>query len=122
GQRDSRLQAKSASKQSSRKGDEKSAVRHIPQAPSALFFKANQALGPPYHIILDTNFFFHTVRSKIDILTGLMDLLLAKCVPIVGLILRTYTSTSWFDPILNRRLLHAEPILLQIPFAEAKLL
>ena len=86
GQRDSRLQAKSgsSSKQSSRKGDEKSgAVRHVPQAPSALFFNANQALGPPYHIILDTNFFSHTVRSKVDILAGLMDLLLAKCVPVV---------------------------------------
>lgn len=45
GHRDNRLQAKLSSKQSSRKGDETSAVRHIPQAPSALFFKANQALG-----------------------------------------------------------------------------
>ena len=80
GHRDHRLHAK---KQSSRKVDETSAARHIPQAPSALFFEANQALGPPYHVILDTNFFSHTARVKIDILTGLMDLLLAKCVPIV---------------------------------------
>jgi hypothetical protein len=33
-----------------------------------------------------------------------------------------YTSISWFDPIPNPRLLHAEPMPLQIPFTESKLL
>lgn len=81
--RDERLRSKSTTKQFSQKGSELSRVRHIPQAPSRLFFKANQALGPPYHIILDTNFFSHTIHAKIDILTGLMDLLLTVCIPIV---------------------------------------
>jgi U3 small nucleolar RNA-associated protein 24 len=58
-------------------------VRHIPQAPSSLFFQSNQALGPPYRILLDTNFFAHSIRHKIDVLPGLMDALLAKCIPVV---------------------------------------
>ncbi|KAK7715960.1 rRNA-processing protein fcf1 [Botryosphaeria dothidea] len=82
GNRDSRLQAKLASRQPSQE-DENSVVQHIPQASSALFFQAHQALGPPYHIILDTNFFSHTIRSKIEVLSGLMDLLFAKCIPVV---------------------------------------
>lgn len=58
-------------------------VRHIPQAPSSLFFNANTSLKPPYQILLDTNFFAHSIRAKTDVETGLMDLLLAKCIPIV---------------------------------------
>jgi U3 small nucleolar RNA-associated protein 24 len=82
GQRDAKLQKNSAKHQPP-KVEDKSVVRHIPQAPSALFFQSNQALGPPYRIILDTNFFNHSVRNKIDIQPGLMDLLLAKCIPTV---------------------------------------
>lgn len=55
----------------------------MPQAPSGLFFQANEALGPPYHVILDTNFFAHSVRNKLDVLESLMDLLLATCHPVV---------------------------------------
>lgn len=82
--RDSRLQAKSAAASKQQQEDaDRAAMRHITQAPSTLFFQANQALGPPYHVLLDTNFFSHTVRSKIEVLPGLMDLLYAKCVPVV---------------------------------------
>ncbi|KAK2027024.1 Fcf1-domain-containing protein [Colletotrichum zoysiae] len=62
---------------------QKEEVRHIPQVPSQFFFQSNEALGPSYHIILDTNFFSQTLRFKTDIVTGLMDLLLAKCIPVV---------------------------------------
>lgn len=65
------------------KKDAADVVRYVPQNPSGLFFQANESLGPPYHIILDTNFFSHSVRNKVDIQTGLMDLLLAKCIPVV---------------------------------------
>lgn len=50
---------------------------------SALFFQSNQALGPPYRVILDTNFFSHSVRQKLDILPGLIHLLFAKCIPTI---------------------------------------
>ena len=55
----------------------------MPQAPSNLYFQHNEALVPPYKIILDTNFFAHAVRNKVDVLNGLMDVLLAQCTPVV---------------------------------------
>lgn len=64
--------------------DTQSEARRIPQVPSNLFFNANTSLKPPYQILLDTNFFAHSIRAKIDIETGLMDLLFAKCTPIVS--------------------------------------
>ncbi|CAG9972461.1 unnamed protein product [Clonostachys byssicola] len=53
------------------------------RVPSHLFFNSNEALRPPYNIILDTNFFVNSVRHRIDISSALMDLLLAKCTPVV---------------------------------------
>ncbi|EME42992.1 hypothetical protein DOTSEDRAFT_88984 [Dothistroma septosporum NZE10] len=41
-------------------------VQHLPQTTSALSLQANQALGPPCHIILDTNFFAYSIRAKIE--------------------------------------------------------
>ncbi|CAG9977207.1 unnamed protein product [Clonostachys byssicola] len=76
-------QTKSSGKGPAKKTDESEVVRHIPQVPSGLFFQSNQQLGPPYHVILDTNFFSHSVLRKVDIQDGLMDLLLAKSIPVV---------------------------------------
>uniref|UniRef100_A0A146MBE4 rRNA-processing protein FCF1 n=2 Tax=Lygus hesperus TaxID=30085 RepID=A0A146MBE4_LYGHE len=58
-------------------------VQHIEQANPALFFRYNTALGPPYRIILDTNFINFSIQNKLDIFTSLMDCLLAKCIPII---------------------------------------
>lgn len=61
----------------------KNAVRSIPKMPSCMFFKHNTALGPPYHIILDTNFINISIQNKLDIMKSLMDCLYAKCIPYV---------------------------------------
>ena len=58
---------------------ENNSVKKIIQAPSHLFFKFNTALGPPYHIILDTNFINFSISNKLDIMQSMMDCLLAKC-------------------------------------------
>ena len=50
-----------------------------PQASSALFFKYNEQLGPPYHILLDTNFINFAIKYKLDIIKSMMDCLFAKC-------------------------------------------
>jgi len=50
-----------------------------PQASSALFFKYNEQLGPPYHILLDTNFINFAIKNKLDIIQSMMDCLYAKC-------------------------------------------
>lgn len=49
------------------------------QAVSSLFFKYNTALGPPYHVILDTNFINFSIKNKLEIVQAMMDCLLAKC-------------------------------------------
>ena len=50
-----------------------------PQVSSALFFAYNSQLGPPFHIIVDTNFINFSIQNKLDIVQGMMDCLYAKC-------------------------------------------
>ena len=57
--------------------------RHVDQAISALFFQYNTQLGPPYHILVDTNFINFSIRNKMDIVRSMMDCLLAKCIPCI---------------------------------------
>ena len=56
---------------------------YSPQVSSALFFQANTALGPPYSVLVDTNFLSHTVHAKLELDKALMDLLYAKATPII---------------------------------------
>ncbi|ODV59816.1 rRNA-processing protein FCF1 [Ascoidea rubescens DSM 1968] len=58
-------------------------VRDVPQVSSALFFQFNQALKPPYQVLIDTNFINFSIQKKIDIVRGMMDCLYAKCIPII---------------------------------------
>eukprot|EP01132_Coremiostelium_polycephalum_P000788 gene788-979_t len=56
----------------------------IPEDTSShMFFSYNEALVPPYHIIIDTNFINFSISHKIDIINGLMDCLYAKCIPYI---------------------------------------
>ena len=54
-------------------------LRHIPQVASSLFFEHNKALGPPYHVLLDTNFINKSIQNKLEILPAMMDCLYARC-------------------------------------------
>jgi len=47
--------------------------------PSHLFFEDNTALGPPYRILVDTNFINFSIQNKLDLFQSMMDCLLAKC-------------------------------------------
>lgn len=49
------------------------------QTPSSLFFQYNNALGPPYQVLIDTNFINFSIKNKLDIVRAMMDCLLAKC-------------------------------------------
>ncbi|CAJ2507769.1 Uu.00g089550.m01.CDS01 [Anthostomella pinea] len=64
-------------------GPSNEVVREIPQLPSSLFFQHNEALKPPYSVLVDTNFLSHTVQRKLPLLESMMDCLYAKCVPII---------------------------------------
>ncbi|CAG8440462.1 3451_t:CDS:10 [Ambispora gerdemannii] len=55
----------------------------LPQAASSLFFRYNKALGPPYHILVDTNFINFSIQNKLELVEAMMDCLYAKCIPCV---------------------------------------
>ncbi|CDW58765.1 rRNA processing protein FCF1 [Trichuris trichiura] len=55
----------------------------IPRVSSALFLQYNARLGPPYHVLLDTNFVNFSIKNKLDIIKSMTDCLYAKCVPYV---------------------------------------
>ncbi|CAN6202449.1 unnamed protein product, partial [Urochloa humidicola] len=57
--------------------------RNVPQVSSALFFSYNTALGPPYRVIVDTNFINFSIQNKLDLEKGMMDCLYAKCTPCI---------------------------------------
>jgi hypothetical protein len=40
-------------------------VARRPQVSSALFFSYNMALGPPYRVIVDTNFINFSIQNKV---------------------------------------------------------
>lgn len=50
---------------------------------SHMYLSYNKALGPPFHVWLDTNFINFSMQNKIEIVEGLMDCLLAKVIPCV---------------------------------------
>lgn len=85
GQRDARLkknQDKAAEGQKKKEKDNE-VIREVPQVSSSLFFQYNTALVPPYSILVDTNFLSHTVQRKLPLLESFMDVLYAKCTPII---------------------------------------
>ncbi|XP_062228116.1 uncharacterized protein LOC133926285 isoform X2 [Phragmites australis] len=50
------------------------------QISSALLFSYNTALGPPYRVIVDTNF---SIQNELNLEKGMMDCLYAKCTPCI---------------------------------------
>ncbi|KAK0516503.1 hypothetical protein JMJ35_001106 [Cladonia borealis] len=85
GQRDARLKKNQlkGEVESKRKAKGDEVIREIPQVSSSLFFQYNQALVPPYSVLVDTNFLSHTVQHKLELLPTMMDCLYAKCIPII---------------------------------------
>ncbi|MBZ3888167.1 rRNA-processing protein FCF1-like protein [Sciurus carolinensis] len=43
----------------------------------------NTQLGPPYHILVDTNFINFSIKAKLDLVQSMMDCLYAKCIPCI---------------------------------------
>ncbi|MES1918095.1 rRNA-processing protein fcf1 [Bonamia ostreae] len=71
--RDSRLRKEAPDKK------EDQLVRRIEKQSAAMFFSYNTALGPPYRVLLDTNFINFSLKNKLDILPAMTDCLLAQC-------------------------------------------
>ncbi|KAE8230087.1 hypothetical protein CF326_g4921 [Tilletia indica] len=58
-------------------------VRHINTPASSLFFNHNTGLGPPYRVLIDTNFINFSLQNKIEMVQGMMDCLYAKTIPCI---------------------------------------
>ena len=54
-----------------------------PKTSSALFFSYNTQLGPPYHVLVDTNFINFSIKNKLDVIQSMMDCMYAKCIPYI---------------------------------------
>uniref|UniRef100_A0A2I2ZFL1 PIN domain-containing protein n=1 Tax=Gorilla gorilla gorilla TaxID=9595 RepID=A0A2I2ZFL1_GORGO len=57
--------------------------REVPQHPSCLFCQYNTQLGPPYHILVDTNFINFSIKAKLDLVQSMMGCLHVKCIPCI---------------------------------------
>lgn len=68
-------------------GSSSQAARQVATAPSSMFLSHNQALAPPYRVLMDTNFINLSLENRIDITKGMMDCLLAKCTFLCGCLL-----------------------------------
>src|ERR1700733_15557006 len=66
-----------------REAEEASKLCHVEQTSSNLYFRHNTALGPPYHILLDTNFINFSIKNKLDIIEASMEALYAQVIPYV---------------------------------------
>ncbi|XP_077552006.1 FCF1 rRNA-processing protein Bka [Haemaphysalis longicornis] len=83
--RDQRIKEKDRLPSRKKKKEDPHTVK-VSQAPhysSALFFKYNTQLGPPFRILIDTNFINFAIKNKLDVIQSMMDCLYAKCIPYV---------------------------------------
>ena len=83
--RDEQLKEKDRLKPKKKEKKDLSALkeREVPQHPSCLFFQYNTQLGPPYHILVDTNFINFSIKAKLDLVQSMMDCLYAKRIPCI---------------------------------------
>ena len=82
-QRIAKFKRKKKKSKNNKKNDDSNVVYHQQLSSTTMFFNYNQQLGPPFRIICDTNFINFSIKNKLDIVTTMMDCLLAKCIPIV---------------------------------------
>lgn len=65
-------QEKAVKKEAEKKEAE---VRHVAPLPTSLFLSHNEALVPPYRVIVDTNFINLSLENRIDVVKGMSELL-----------------------------------------------
>ena len=51
---------------------------------TSLFLSHNEALVPPYRILVDTNFINLSLENRIDMVKAMMDTLYAKAIPCIS--------------------------------------
>ncbi|RYR75291.1 hypothetical protein Ahy_A02g009949 [Arachis hypogaea] len=63
--------------------DKEKLPRNVPRYSSALFFEYNTALGPPYRVLIDTNFINFSIQNKLELEKEMLKCLYAKCTPCI---------------------------------------
>ncbi|KDE09215.1 rRNA-processing protein FCF1 [Microbotryum lychnidis-dioicae p1A1 Lamole] len=59
-------------------------VNHVAPLPTSLFLSHNEALVPPYRVLVDTNFINLSLENRIDLVKAMMDTLYAKAIPCIS--------------------------------------
>ncbi|CAO2630667.1 rRNA-processing protein FCF1 homolog [Lemmus lemmus] len=118
--RDERLKEKDRLKPKKKEKKDPSAFkeREVPQHPSCLFFQyCNIQLGPPYHILVDTNFINFSIKAKLDLVQSMMDCVMAEIEKLgqkYGVALRIAK-----DPRFDQLLCTKEPMLMTAWYRES---
>ncbi|KAJ1796341.1 rRNA-processing protein fcf1, partial [Coemansia sp. RSA 2599] len=81
--KDMRLKQNQAKAKAQEEKKQETLIKHVDRESSAMFFRYNTALGPPYHVIVDTNFINFALQNKLDLVRAMMDCLYAKCIPCI---------------------------------------
>ncbi|KAF9049909.1 Fcf1-domain-containing protein [Panaeolus papilionaceus] len=77
--KDIRLKENQIKQKKKEEAEKEKAVRRVPQVASSLFLAHNTALVPPYRVLIDTNFINFSLQNKLELISGMMDCLYAKC-------------------------------------------
>jgi U3 small nucleolar RNA-associated protein 24 len=80
---DARLKENQEKNEAKMKAEKEPKVNKIAVPSSGMYFQHNEALGPPYHILIDTNFINFSIKNKMDMVKSMMDCLFAKCIPCI---------------------------------------
>ncbi|GAA6001449.1 hypothetical protein JCM10207_006672 [Rhodosporidiobolus poonsookiae] len=81
---DMRLKANQDKAAQKLKEQKEKEVNRVDAMPTSLFFAHNEALVPPYRVIIDTNFINLSLENRMDIVKGMMDVLYAKAIPCIS--------------------------------------
>jgi len=81
--KDARLKENQLKQKQKEEEEKEKAVRKVPQVASSLFLQHNTALVPPYRVLVDTNFINFSLQNKLELMSGMMDCLYAKCTPCI---------------------------------------
>ncbi|CAD5210006.1 unnamed protein product [Bursaphelenchus xylophilus] len=82
-QTDERIKAESRVTKQKKANEHEFKLTQAPRISSAMFLKYNSQLGPPFHVLVDTNFVNFSIQNKLDMMQGFMDCLFAKTIPYI---------------------------------------
>ncbi|GAA5982858.1 hypothetical protein JCM5350_003012 [Sporobolomyces pararoseus] len=81
---DMRIKGNQEKAEEKQKKEKEKEVNRVDAMPTSLFFAHNEALVPPYRVIVDTNFINLSLENRIDLVKAMMDTLYAKAIPCIS--------------------------------------